>query len=107
MRSAWRRSRPCCWPQALPRFKGEVDQRLDQPVNWGQSDFWPRGWSSQGRTLYFFQQLDGEIVDALDVVIIEREQPGSSHCAAELRMPISDANEAAELLCLPFRFRDE
>ncbi|MEY3253374.1 MAG: hypothetical protein RL227_2347 [Pseudomonadota bacterium] len=93
--------------QALPRFKGEVDQWLDSSVNWGQSDFWPRGWSSQGRALTFFQQLDGDIVDALGVVIIEGEHPGSSYYAAELRMAIPEANEAAELLGLPFRFRDE
>jgi hypothetical protein len=93
--------------QALPRFKGEVEEWLTEPVNWGQSEFWPRGWSSQGKALSFFQQMDGDIVDLLGVVIIEGEHPGSSYYAAELRAPIADANEAAELLGLPFRFRDE
>lgn len=74
-------------------------------MNWGPIDFWPRGWSSQGKALPFIQQLDGDIVDALGVVIVEGEHPGSSYYAAELRMPIADANEATELLGLPFRFR--
>ena len=93
--------------QALPRFKRELENWLADPVDWAQSEFWPRGWSSQGKALSFFQQMDGDIVDSLGVVIIEGEHPGSSYYAAELRMPIEDANETAELLGLPFRFRDE
>ena len=93
--------------QALPRHKDALDQWLAARVNWGQSDFWPRGWNSQGEALSFFQQLDGDIVDALGVVIIEGEHPGSSYYAAELRMPIAETNEASELLGLPFRFREE
>jgi|JI10StandDraft_1071094.scaffolds.fasta_scaffold476963_2 hypothetical protein len=93
--------------KGLPRFKREIDKWLAEPVNWGQSDSWPRGWSSQGKALSFFEQMDGDIVDDLGVVIVHGEHPGSSYYAAELRAPIADANEAAKRRGLPFRFRAE
>ena len=90
----------------LPRFKSELEEWLASPVDWMQNEFWPRGWSSQGKALSFFQQLDGEIVDGLGVVIVEGDHPGSSYYAAELHLSIDHANQTALLLELPFRFRE-
>ena len=47
------------------------------------------------------------LCDALGVVIVEGDRPGSSYFAAELRNELADANAAAQRLGLPFRFRAE
>jgi len=91
--------------KGLPRFEREIDSWLAEPVNWSYSEFWPQGWSSQGRALQFFQQIDREVIDALGVVIVEGEHPGSTYYAAELRNSTEDANDVAGRLGLPFRFR--
>jgi hypothetical protein len=91
----------------LPRFKRLLKAWLAEDVNWDQMEFWPRGWSSQGKALQFFQQMDGDIVDDLGVVIVEGDHPGSTYYAAELRATIEDANDVAHRLGLPFRFREE
>jgi hypothetical protein len=43
-------------------------------------------------------------LDALGVVIIEGEHPGSTYYAAELVRDIDDANRAAKAAGLPVRF---
>jgi len=93
--------------QGLPRFQQEIDRWLAEPIDWSWSEFWPQGWSSHGAALSFFRQLDSDVADALGVVLIEGEHPGSSYYAAELHIPISEANDVAHQLGLPFRFREE
>ena len=93
--------------KGVPRFRDAIEEWLGEPVNWRFSDFWPEGWSAQGRALSFFRDLDFHATQALNVQIIEGECPGSSYYAAELRCDIADANTAAEKLGLPFRFRRE
>ncbi len=46
-----------------------------------------------------------ELLDALGVLIVEGEHPGSSYYAAELRNDIEEANGVAQSLGLPFRFK--
>ena len=53
----------------------------------------------------FFQEMDGKMLDALGVVIVEGDHPGSTYFAAELRGKMEDANAVAEREGLPFRFR--
>jgi hypothetical protein len=93
--------------KGLPRFEREIDKWLAEPVDWFYSEFWPEGWSSQGKALLFFQQLGASVLRELDIKIIEGEHPGSTYHAAELRMPVAQANEVARQLGLPFRFREE
>ena len=93
--------------KGVPRFRDAIEEWLGEPVNWMATDFWPDGWSSQGRALSFFRDLDFQTTDALGVQIIEGEHPGSSYYAAELRSDIIAANAAAAELGLPFRFREE
>lgn len=88
----------------LPFFVAQIDAWLAAPVNWLQCDFWPPGWSSQERCMEFFQQLDADIVEALGVVIVEGDRPGSTYYAAELVRDVAEANRAAAALDLPFRF---
>jgi hypothetical protein len=101
---AWVRAGGVC---ELPRFIERIEQWLAGPVNWSGMEWWPRGWSGQGRALQFFQMLDRDDRDALCIVIVEGEHPGSSYFAAELRAPIAEANATAEALELPFRFAAE
>jgi len=91
----------------LPRFKAEIDKWLTEEADWENSEFWPKGWNSQGQALQFFQLMDVNLLRDLGVVVIEGEHPGSSYYAAELRAPIAVANLAAERLKLPFRFKPE
>ncbi len=93
--------------KGLPKFKGEVEDWLASPIEWSEYEWFPRYATSHGSALGFFESLPYETLEALGVVIIEGEHPGSTYFAAELRQPIEDANVAAEELELPFRFRAE
>ena len=93
--------------KGLPRFKEVVEDWLASPIEWSEYDWFPSGATSQGSAKQFFESLPFETLEALGVVIIEGEHPGSTYFAAELRQPIEDANVAAEELVLPFRFRVE
>ncbi|MEN9642260.1 MAG: hypothetical protein RIR77_1449 [Planctomycetota bacterium] len=53
----------------------------------------------------FFRDIDGKMLDALSVVIVEGYSPGSTYFAAELRGEMKVANAVAEREGLPFRFR--
>lgn len=59
-----------------------------------------------GEAYGFFQSQDASLLTLIGIVVIEGEHPGSSYFAAELRMPISEANDAAESLDIPIRFRE-
>lgn len=71
----------------LPEFLHLVDGWLADPVDWQAMAWWPRGWSGQGQARSFFRSMDDDTLDALGVVIVEGEHPGSSDYAAELRQP--------------------
>lgn len=53
----------------------------------------------------FFRDIDGKMLDALGVVIVVGNSPGSTHYAAELRREMARANAVADRERLPFRFR--
>jgi hypothetical protein len=84
-----------------------IDAWLEEPIDWGESDWFPRTWHGQGKALAFFQGVDGDTLDEIGVVIVEGDCPGSSYFAAELRQELANANAAAQRLGLPFRFRAE
>ena len=91
----------------IAKFKELIDDWLGDSVDWMQSEWFPARSGPQGVALGFFQDQAYELLDALGVVIVEGEHPGSSYYAAELRQDIGQANEAAEALGLPFRFKKE
>ena len=66
---------------------------------------WVKLEGDKGQAEAFFQRLDGDTLDAVGVVIVEGEHPGSTYYAAELRASLEDANAAAQDLALPFRFK--
>lgn len=105
----------CGW-QVMIRHDGTagIDQHwdfiqhwLDEPIDWSESDWFPSDWDGYGRAFRFFQDMDRDVLDALDIAIVEGDRPGSDYIAAELRQPIAAANAAAAQLGLPFRFRPE
>ncbi|HEB51829.1 MAG TPA: hypothetical protein ENI87_01105 [bacterium] len=77
----------------------------DEPDTWG-SELWPDEVSGQGRVLQFFRDGSGsKWCTELGVDVVEGEHPGSTYYAAELRIPIEEANRRAERLGIPIRFR--
>ena len=91
----------------LAGFREIIQDWLDEDVDWGEAESFDCGWSGQSAALGFFSDLDAEVVDALGVVIIEGDRPGSSYYAAELRGDIAHANQTAQALGLAFQFRAE
>lgn len=91
----------------VPRFRDEIEEWLAEPADYLQFEWFPMSYGGQGQAKVFFEDLDPNTLDALGVVIIEGEHPGSTYYAAELRQDIDDANTVAEELGLPFRFRPE
>ena len=91
----------------LAGFKEIIQDWLDEGIDWNEAEWFDSGWSGQDAARQFFSDLDAKVLDALGVVIIEGEHPGSSYCAAELRDEIASANQAAQALGLAFRFRAE
>ena len=91
----------------IDQFWEHIQEWLDAPINWSESDWFPPDWHGQGRAYRFFRDMDPEVLAALGVVIIEGDHPGSDYFAAELRGEIDEANAAATNLGLPFRFRPE
>lgn len=84
-----------------------VQQWLSQPVDWAQSDYFPADWHGTGRAYQFFRGMESELLEALGVEIVEGACPGSDYFAAELHLPIEEANAHAAERGLPFRFRPE
>lgn len=93
--------------QGVPRFRDAIAEWLEQPADHAQSEWFPINYGAQGQAKAFFERMDWDTLDQLGVVIVEGEHPGSTYYAAELRIPLEDANEAAKELELPFRFKPE
>jgi len=91
--------------EGVSKFKALIDKWLNEPIDWGQSEWFPLRSGSQGRAFGFFQDQPHELLNALGIVLIEGEHPGSTYYAAELRESLDHANESAKQLKLPFRFR--
>lgn len=89
----------------IAKFNALIEDWLTDPIDWTQSDHFPMRSGPRGVALGFFEDQEYALLDALGVVIVDGEHPGSSYYAAELRNDIDDANVTAERLGLPFRFK--
>ena len=58
-----------------------------------------------GEAYAFFQNQEFSTLRSLGVSVVEGEHPGSSYYAAELRVSIESANDAAVVMDLPIRFK--
>ena len=101
----WRAWFQSVTPEQLPDFKAHIQAWLDDDINWNYSDWFDRGWSSQDAAMNFFESEDQDVLEALNVVIVEGDHPGSTYYAAELEQDLDGANEVAEALQLGYRFR--
>lgn len=97
----WLKNEPAT---ALSILLDELETWLDSEVDWMQMEYWPTGWGGQGKAMAFFEQLGRDVLNAIGVVIVEGEHPGSTYFAAELYADIAQANAATAQLGLPFRF---
>ena len=87
-------------------FRTYIDETwLQQKVNWGYVDYFPKNYSGVAVAKQYFEGLDDKTLDVLGVEIIEGEHPGSSYYAAELRQDVDYANQVAREMGLEFRFR--
>lgn len=83
-----------------------LNERLAESPVWSgyEGELLYKDATAQGGAYQYFLQRDIEDLDALGVVIIEGEHPGSSYFAAELRIPVEEANEVAEETGWTIRF---
>lgn len=81
-----------------------VQNWLAMDLPWGFE--YPLDSGPMGEAYGFFLRENFGVLKSLGVVIVEGEHPGSSYFAAELRIPIEDANYAAAALDIPIRFRE-
>jgi hypothetical protein len=94
-------------PSALENHKADVEAWLAGKIQYSDYEWFPRYSTAQGGALEFFESLSSDTLEALGVVIVEGDHPGSTYYAAELRGTIERANASAERMELPFRFRVE
>ncbi len=83
----------------------EIEKWFNSPPNWNwEDDYLPKNSTSQGAALEFFQRMDEDDLDAIGVVIVEGEHPGSTYYAAELEVELDIANKTAAEAGIPVRF---
>ena len=82
-----------------------IEEWLDSPVDWSESDWFSSSYSGQEQAKLFFHYEDQNILEELGIVIVEGCHPGSTYYAAELRNDIAHANMTARKLGLKYRFK--
>lgn len=100
------------WMEAEPKEAKEVYADAiaayleELPDICNDHDWLPDESTDRGAAYRYFLQEEGSVLlDRLGVVLVEREHPGSSYFAAELRVPVEEANAAAEIAGIPICFR--
>lgn len=84
-----------------------IEKWMSKPLTGYELDYAGFDWHGQGRAYKFFEDLDLDVRQELGVLIVEGDCPGSDYFAAELHLELPRANEVAERLGLPFRFRSD
>lgn len=85
----------------------EVETYLEEAPNYNDADFLPDTANAQGAAYRFFQSEDWDLLDQLGIVIVDGEHPGSSYFAAELTIPVAEANKRAKVLDVAYRLKAE
>jgi hypothetical protein len=104
------------WAAWFKRAKGAdeaaieaaIDDWLDAEPDWCNEweELYKSG-TAQGGAYDHFLREDPDVMDALNIVVIEGDCPGSSYFAAELRISPEEANEIAEANGWEIRFVTE
>lgn len=102
---------PGPWLESLPedqldRVRDALAAWLAAPIDWYACEI-PMHAGAQGEALSWFEDLATDDLEALGVVLVYGEHPGSSYYGAELKGEIDAANEAAARLGLDIRFVPE
>ena len=104
------------WAEWFKRAKGAdeaaieaaIDDWLDAEPNWcNEWEALYKSGTAQGAAYDHFLSEDPDVMDALNILVIEGDCPGSSYFAAELRMSPEEANEIAEAHGWEIRFVGE
>ena len=85
----------------LEEHKNSVRAWLSEGIDW---DYAPTTVGPVGEAYQYFNNFAWSTQEDLGIVVIEGEHPGSSYYAAELRVPVEEANHRAQSLGLPIRF---
>ena len=88
-------------------LRQRVRDWLEDDIDWDYVEFFPMHTGPQGETLAYFESVDGDVLDALGVVLVYGDRPGSTYFAAELKTDVDTANSKAAELGLDFRFVEE
>lgn len=104
------------WGQWFEKAQGDDRADIDRIIeNWLNDDIdWTNEWehlytsgTGQGAAYEHFLCEDYEVMDALSIVVVEGDCPGSSYFAAELHISPKEANEIAEHHGWQIRFVSE
>ena len=85
----------------LEEHIARVESWLNEGIDW---DYAPATVGPVGEAYQYFNNYAWSTQEDLGIVVIEGEHPGSSYYAAELRVPVEDANQRAEQMGIPIRF---
>lgn len=92
----------------LDRIYDELQRWLDQEPEWCSE--WEDSYTvsnPQGAAYAYFNAEDIDVLEALGIQVIEGDHPGSNYYAAELRVPIAEANRVAASRGWTIRFIEE
>ena len=104
------------WAEWFKRAKGADEAAIEAAIDdWLDAEpDWCNEWealyktgTAQGAAYDHFLREDPDVMDALNILVIEGDCPGSSYFAAELRMSPEEANEIAEVHGWEIRFIGE
>jgi len=70
--------------------------RHDEPDWDWEEDYLPDRATGQGAAFEYFNDAEFAVLEALKIRVVEGDRPGSNYIAAELHMPIEEANAIAE-----------
>jgi hypothetical protein len=91
--------------EGVPRFKRVIADWLATPIEWTED--MPDNATAQDSARRFFETENLAALNELGVSIVEGESPGGTYYAAELNKAVEEANEIAQKLGLPYRFREK
>jgi hypothetical protein len=104
------------WPDWFRSLQGqsrdevyaELDAWLFDEPDWvWEEDYLPDSATGQGAAFEYFNEADFAMLEALKIAVIEGDRPGSNYIAAELHMPVDEANAVAEHNGWAIRFVEE
>lgn len=92
--------------KAWVRLRPEIEQFLEEAPDWSELEHLPESANAQGAAFLYFRDCeDPGVLDQLGIIIIEGDCPGSTYFAAELTIPVDEANRIARENDYPYRFR--